>query len=486
MAVKNTLLEQAVNMYSIDDPSVEYWKDWATRFVECCKNHMGWEVVQGPGTSLGDILGSIQFNTADGYMFHMEQSSGCDCDWTKNNGIAEEWQNSTYGIGISNIIQYPLYTGWFYGMEPWPIGANEYGIDEDTGRFDIVIYTAESENGEKIGFRIKYPICSVGYSTPGGNSDASTNNMYTVPFFCLYSSIKGNLELYDNTITNITRSALKFSSMDYNKYTIPFCGKIYYNTAATYNPFIISKRGITDEGTEDASESTTQLKSIKWSLEFQKSPDFNKVMTSFNPRLYEATNSSNGRYFYNHWKNYNKFYYHFSSTKDTSYLYVTNQENQIAFKIITTTLENGEKTIFMDGPWELGCTDNSILFNIGMSTNSSYSQSGNLHLIKQPIRPYKQINSNIGKFTFSRALLPNQNVLCKDLYYVTKKDSDEDIGNGAYVLVKDKELTNRYFRVIPFGSYYSYDRPGSDANLSYFAFPISDPEKVDDDVEVII
>jgi hypothetical protein len=121
-----------------------------------------------------------------------------------------------------------------------------------------------------------------------------------------------------------------------------------------------------------------------------------------------------------------------------------------------------------------------------MSTNSSYSQSGNLHLIKQPIRPYKQINSNIGKFTFSRALLPNQNVLCKDLYYVTKKDSDEDIGNGAYVLVKDKELTNRYFRVIPFGSYYSYDRPGSDANLSYFAFPISDPEKVDDDVEVII
>lgn len=476
MSTKNTLLEQAVNMYSISDNSIEYWKDWATRFVECCQNYMGWEVVQGPGTSLGNIVGSIY--TLNNYRVPVKQSAGYDCDWTKTNGIAEEWQNSVYNVADNN---YPLYTGWFYDMAQWPIGANKYGIDETTGRFDIIVYTAESENGEKIGFRIKYPICSVGYSTPS-NVECSTNNMYTVPFFCLYSSTKGILEFYNNNNNNES-SDVKFSRYDYSKYIMPFCGKIYYYTWAVYSPFVISKRGITEEGLENINESTTQLNSIKWSLNFQKSPEFNRIRTSINATFYEGTNS---RYFYNYWKEYNKFYYHFSSNKDTSYLYITNQENQVAFKIITTALDNGEKIIFMDGPWELGCKDSSILFNVGMSTNSIYTQSGNLHLIKRPIRPYKQVNSNIGKFTFSKALLPNQNVLCKDLYYVTKRDSNEAIGNGAYVLVKDKELTNRYFRVIPFGSYYSYDRPGSDANLSYFAFPISDPEKNENDnVEVI-
>ena len=488
MSVKNTILEQSVNMYSLDDNDIQYWNDWAKRLIECCQNHLGWEVTQGPGTSLGNIIPGAYENMGYNYCYYNFLTSGSyDCDWTKTNGIVDKWKNTT--LTVDNV-EYPLYKGWFYGIEPWPVGANQYGIDDNIGRFDIVIYTATSESGEKIGFRIKYPVCSVGYSTNYSSID-SLNTFYTMPIITLYSSEKGNVEYFGGDLVPpamISRGEApypKFFNVLYDKYVVPFGSKEYFAIVPRQTIYYTSKTDINNTG----AGSTEPIDGFKWTKQFQNSLEYNKSFIAgggvYSGQAVDSMDANIDKRFNNYWKRYNKMYYHLSSSKDTSYFYIADASSKIGFKIITTSLENGEKIIFIDGNWSNAITTNSnILFNTGLSTTSSHLQSSNLKLIKQPTRPYFQINSGIGKFTFSRALLPNQNALCTDLYYVTKKDSNEAIGNGAYVMVKDKELNNKFFRVIPFGSFYTYDRPSQDVNLSYFAFPISDPES--ENTEVII
>ena len=171
-----TVLEQSKNMYSLSDPNIVYWKDWAKKFIECCLE-LGWEVECGPGTSLGAVMfGTDRTAGESAYYIPTPRSSAWDCDWTQADGIVKEWQvDDTYN-------DYPKYTGWFKNFETWPTNANNYGIDEETGRFDFIVYTGKGENNEQIGFRIKYPICSIGYSY-GGNLQSSyaINYIYGVP-----------------------------------------------------------------------------------------------------------------------------------------------------------------------------------------------------------------------------------------------------------------------------------------------------------------
>ena len=99
MSVKNTILEQSVNMYSLDDNDIQYWNDWAKRLIECCQNHLGWEVTQGPGTSLGNIIPGAYENMGYNYCYYNFLTSGSyDCDWTKANGIVDKWKNTTLTV----------------------------------------------------------------------------------------------------------------------------------------------------------------------------------------------------------------------------------------------------------------------------------------------------------------------------------------------------------------------------------------------------
>lgn len=477
IAEKATTLEQSVTMYSLSDNSIIYWINWAEKFIDCCERYLGWEVVQGPGTSLGAIVRGGSESGDGSYEYYQGQgSSAWDCDWTQPNGINSRFQGDS---GFYN--NHPLYTGWFHEIPEWPNNATDKGIDYNIGRFDFIVYTGKSKNTEeKIGFRMKYPICSIGYSYADhyGGIERTGNGIYGTPSVSLYSSVKGDIEIFAPDTTTVNYGPVSFTTMIYKGY-LRFFGKRL--PAAGYNStnydFWI-KSDINDQ-LRPVYEENVQYTSMPWSLEIQSGLDeeWGSRLT-YSDSFYDGHVIVPNRLFKNYWRQYNRFNYHVSKSGDTIYLYILNNlDHQVGFKLITTTLESGEKAIFLERQIT---TDNNVLFEVGAVTgtiNNNPSQPPSNKLIRLPTRPYIKQSSNINRFSFSRMLIPTQTSLCTDLYYVVKRDIDDLIGDGQYVLVKDKNSDNHYFRVIPFGSQYNYEVSGD--NTTYLAFPVSDPE-VDD------
>ena len=475
---KATIIEQSVTMYSLNDGSTIYWKDWAEHFIKNCKEHMGWEVAVGPGTSLGVLMPCIYYLPSyTGYWYRNSyRCSAWDCDWTQPDGIYSLYQSPDECF-VNGNESFPLYTGWFKDFLPWPSGADENGIDQTTGRFDFIIYTGTGTNGEKIGFRVKYPVCSIGYpyrdSYSGG--DVPGNYIYGVPSISLYSSTKGDIENYYPSNLDHTGETAGTNSDFYEK-VIPAKGYVsfFYNEELnniTGNT-LLSFWGKTDINETLRLRSYEKKTSPLWSLELQTAENFTK-----NTVGYEGAVTPN-RLFKNFWYKFNKFHFHFSKSGDTAYMYVSDDINgNVGFKIITTTLESGEKAIILPRRQayntECLCECAAVTGNL----NNNPSQPDDTLLIKLPTRPYRKIVSQINRFSFSRMLIPTQISLCTDLYYVTKRDIDDTIGNGQYVIVKDKQSENHYFRVIPFGSRKTYEVSGD--NTTYLAFPVLDPPKGD-------
>lgn len=467
----STTLEQSTIMYSSNDTSIRYWKDWAERFINCCLN-IGWEVAVGPGTSLGPIVLGSRAGTDPAYHTVFPPQSSCwDCDWTQVDGIVEQWQDSKY-------YGFPLYTGWFKNFPVWPSNANEHGIDETTGRFDFIIYTGTGVSGEKIGFRIKYPVCSVGYSInyEPVNWGGAQNFIYNIPFFSIYSSRKGDIESPPEGSLNVFEDYSRiYNNYDYpSKGYLRLFGKEKFGGMYNYSNYPLSNYlwGKTDDKNTQFKNlnypSTEIVTSPLWSLELQQDLDF-----TICPLSYYTPVTVRTRLFKEYWKRYNRFYWHISKSSDTTYMYVTDLDKNIGIKLITFTLESGEKGIMLE---RRDIEDDNTLCECAAVTGynqANPSQAFDSFLIKLPTRPYRKVVSQNGRFSFSRMLLPTQVSLCTDLYYVTKRDSTDLIEDGQYVLVVDKNSKNRYFRVVPFGSNISYEATGD--NTTYLAFPVEDP-----------
>lgn len=451
---KATPLEQSRVLYNYSDNEIKYWKDWAEKLIEFCINEMGWEVECGPGTSLGVLLTR---GTYQGYYTNPDDSSCWDCDWTQPNGLVERVKDTTNPAPGGHIRGYPLYTGWFYEFSTWPEDLDKNLLEKgitgigETGRFDFIIYVGENKVGEKIGIRVKYPVCSVGYSTVDSDNDVEDregNYIIGTPVFTLYSNLKGNIEL---TIPS----------------TYSYKDNIYTSTQVRGFARYLTKEGLNSELTSwEQSDITNSYQramekqqSAKWSLEYQISVDYTVS-------VFGSKTTLPNRSFNNYWKKYNKIHYHFSENKDTVYFYITDNINSsVGIKFIVTYLENGECAILMEGRYK---TNSNILAEVIAITGEN-----NNYLIKSPTRPYTKLSSGTNRFSFSRLLIPTQNVLTKNLFYVTKKDLDETIQYGQYVYVKDKYSQKHYFRVIPFGSNTSAET--SNDNTTYLAFPIVAP-----------
>ena len=479
---KATIYEQSVTMYSLSNNEILYWKDWAEKFIECCKDKLGWEVEIGPGTSLGVTMGCCCRVPGVYWVINAPRSAAYDCDWTQPDGIFRYVQ-----VENDNYQNHLRYTGWFhsdyFNNNLWPNGADENGIDQTTGRFDFIVYTGEGKNGEKIGFRVKYPVCSVGYPycyiQYNNESARSGNHIFGVPFISLYSSTKGDIENYYISPDDLTVRSPSYST------SIPdTTADELFNPAKGYVTFFgnelikIGQQSTISYWTKSDVNNTANLDvtgevrtSPLWSLELQIDENFaidNAVNNNYNTR----------RLFKNYWKNYNKFHYHVSLSGDTTYLYVSDDINSaIGFRLITTTLESGEKAIMIARRKNYESDYLCECAAVTGSNSNNPSQPDATQLIKLPTRPYKKISSGVNRFSFSRLLIPTQTSLCTDLYYVTKRDIDENIADGQYVLVKDKQSQNHYFRVIPFGAQKTYEVTGDDT--TYLAFPIVDPPRDD-------
>ena len=191
-----------------------------------------------------------------------------------------------------------------------------------------------------------------------------------------------------------------------------------------------------------------------WSLELQR--DLNFTICP----LGNDTTTVRNRLFYEYWKRYNRFHWHISKFEGTTYMYVADVDKNVGIKVISFTLESGEKGIMLERR-DVG--DDNTLCECAAVTGynqSNPSQVTSSYLIKLPTRPYRKVVSQNG-------------TLCTDLYYATKRDSTDLIEDGQYVLVVDKNNKNRYFRVVPFGSSITYETAGD--NTTYLAFPVEDP-----------
>lgn len=475
---KATIYEQSVTMYSLSDNNILYWKDWAEKFIKCCKEKLGWEVEIGPGTSVGTVMGCCCRAPGIYWTINAPRSAAYDCDWTQPDGIFSYVQ-----VENDNYQNHLRFTGWFKDFPIWPNGADENGIDQSNGRFDFVIYTGEGKDGEKIGFRIKYPICSIGYPycyiNWNDQSARSGNHIFGVPSISLYSSTKGDIENY-----YITPDNLYVRSYSYTQAIPNAEADELFNPAKGYVTFFgnelikIGQQSTISYWTKSDINNTANLdvtgvvyESPLWSLELQTDEDFaidNAVDNNYNTH----------RLFKNFWKNYNKFHYHVSLTGDTTYLYVSDDiNNSIGLKLIVTTLESGEKAVMIARRKNYESNYLCECAAVTGNSNANPSQPDSSRIIKLPIRPYKKISSGVNRFSFSRLLIPTQASLCTDLYYVTKRDIDDSIADGQYVLVKDKQSQNHYFRVIPFGAQKTYEVSGDDT--TYLAFPIADPPRDD-------
>ena len=484
---KATLIEKSLNMYSLNDNSITTWIDWLDKFIDTYKAlneslDLGWEIAPGPGTSLGVVFPNGEYSSnvysiGKNWNSNGEKSCSWDCDWTQPNGVLPKYQGTTINMNTpSDHGSYSLYNGWFYGFDTWSSlnTYDSYGIDRKNGRFDIVIYMTQNSSQEKIGIRIKYPVCSIGYNVNYVIEQDNVNFLYTVPVFSIYSSTKGNL-------------ALSSKSELLNNYCILF-GPQPESDTLIYNYKLLIKAGLRTNGQEEEvnyqpqnyseSQELTVTKSPIWSLDNQKSKEFYHNYNCFIQRYPSYDVYSEKKPFEIFWKNYNKFNYHYSASGDTLYFYISNQSNEIGIKIIITTLENDEKAIMIAR--NVNSEENTICACLGY-TESFYSlptQDKSNYLITAPTRPYIKLSSGIGQFSLSRALLPGQKELCKDLYFVTKRDTDELVGIGEYILVRDKDGQSHYFRVIPFGSQKTYEVEND--NTTYLAFPVADPTDTGD------
>lgn len=474
---KATTMEQSRNMYSLNSGLI-YWMEWAEAFIKQCED-LGWEVVVGPGTSLGAVMLGASITSSNFHYYYYsvpDQSCGWDCDWTQKDGIYYLWKSEN-----DKYNNYPKYTGWFKDFETWPSGANEKGIDKSTGRFDFVIYTGEGNSGEKIGFRIKYPVCSIGYSFHSNSTSGvfgCGNYIYASPMISLYSSHKGDIGNYYPTNPSSTDYN---ADSDANNYDSKFKGYVYlfgkrpYRSPSVFNDSSFWRKTDKDNTryTQLSYEPTDIAESPLWSLELQASDAF-----SIDP--FSSSNLNTLRLFKYNWYKYNKFHYHVSQTGDTVYMYVSDDSGNIGFKLITTTLESGEKAIIME---RRNSVEDGILCEMAAVTGSptnNPSQPEDDYLIRLPKRPYVKHNSGTGKFSLSRMLIPTQLSLCKDLYYVTKRDIDKSIGNGQYVWIKDKKTEKHCFRIIPFGSTSAQETLGD--NTTYLAFPVKDPPEQEEEI----
>jgi hypothetical protein len=160
-----------------------YWVAWGIGFYNFCKNVMGFEVVKGPGTSMG--VGA-QFNDYtysgvidDEHFPGIVATFGQDNNWNRASGLEEENQtfigqggfNKTVNVEESNydIIwnrrdRSPV-TGkeWLEETEwlEWYNNDFNSGIDLTNERFDYIVFTGKNEDNSKIGFRIKFPIVTL-------------------------------------------------------------------------------------------------------------------------------------------------------------------------------------------------------------------------------------------------------------------------------------------------------------------------------------
>ena len=443
-----TTIEQSTTLYSLTDNTIVYWVDWLKKFIDFCINTMGWEVVSGPGTSYGAFMpsyvymsyGSSYWNT------YAYKSAGWDCDWTQPNGIVDRWKDSTYN-------NHPLYTGWFYDYSTWQPSNYDYGIDESCGRFDTIIYmTGNDTTNEKIGIRIKFPLCSVGYAVSGRRN--TWNYIYTVPGVSVYSSTRGNIEYKYPTDDSGYRS-LNDLIDDATEHYI----NIFSKFSNGLNSVIY-----TDETTEEGDISDENNISPLFTYEYQKE---------------RIKGDINNRAFYYYWHRFNRVNYHISKDGYTTYFYIHNGSD-IGFKIIITELENGEKAIIIDR--RNTQLNQGLCEQIIVASNAGTQNSvDNSILIRAPLRPYRGVTSQINRFAISRMLIPNHNVLCKDLYYIKKRDITDSIKDGQYIMVKDNNKASHYFRVIPFGSATINETVGD--NTTLLAFPIKDPTEEDEDNE---
>jgi hypothetical protein len=441
MAIPTTI-EQSCSLYSITDNNILYWSDWIKHFIDFSVNVMGWEVECGPGTSYGAIF--PYYNNRD-WVSPTSQSAGWDCDWTQPNGIVQQYKDSTYG-------GYPLYTGWFYDYPIWNRFSYPNGIDESYGRFDVVIYMKESpNNGEKIGLRIKFPLCSVGYAI---DYRSVGNGLFAVPGFSVYSNLKGNIQ---HQYSESTRSSSGDGWID-----ITLRQYLSVFSKADYSDFYVVLKS--KSGTPSADNRESQLFDYDYQLDAIK---------------YSEYNNNNNRVFKLHWKKYNRVNYHISKDGYTTYFYVWNDETgDMGMKVIITQLENGEWAVMIDRYAQRN--DNTLCQQIGYTGtfNSPGVADGNF-LARAPLRPFIGRNSLINRFAFTRMLMPYQLSLCKDLYYVSKRDVADIVESGQYVMVRDKNNEPHYFRVIPFGSYKKNEGNYSGStkdNTTLLAFPVSDPE----------
>lgn len=453
MAISTTI-EQSYSLYSITDNNILYWSDWIKRFIDFSVNVMGWEVECGPGTSYGAIMPYYSYSSYGSSYWYSpgSQNAGWDCDWTQPNGVIQQYQDSTYQNN-------PLYTGWFYNYPLWNRLSYPNGIDETYGRFDVVIYMKESpNNGEKIGLRIKFPLCSIGYTY---NSISTRNSLFTVPGFSVYSNLKGNIQ-YQYSESRLSTSSYKLIDISLRQYLSVFSNA----SMGTESDIFLAVRAKNGEPSADNRES--QL----FDYEYQ----YNDINYS-DWQSYSGIN--NNRVFRLHWKKYNRVNYHISKDGYTDYFYVWNDETgDMGMKVIITQLENGEWAVMIDRHYDEN--DDTLCQQIGYTGtfNSPGVADGNF-LARAPLRPFIGRNSLINRFAFTRMLMPYQLSLCKDLYYVSKRDIADMVESGQYVMVRDKNNEPHYFRVIPFGSYkknegnYSSSRKD---NTTLLAFPVSDPE----------
>lgn len=445
-SLKPTCLEQSFDLKSSD-----YTYEWAEKFVNFCIEKMGWEVVPGPGTSLGAIVTpSKQYDMVSSYGQEVVGDThywgeygtglqGWDCDWTQVDGLVSEIKDlqnipvlsANNGVEFSNTTTINSKV-WFQNFRLWN-GKTDI-INEVESRFDFIIYLGENNNGQKIGLRFKYPVCSVGYgyisipSVQAANSLIDANILYTTPIVTIYNSVENDMgQLY--TISSHLQNNLTSKKED-ELYKLQL-GKFYaLNNKKGYFNKINIYRKFAYYGDY----------TCNWDKSIESRPPDSNPDTSYPGASITAYGIQ-----YDCDRTYGppsqKIYYQISKSKETQYLHF----NEMS--LIVTSLEDGEQVVMILSK------DNYLCEFYGTTTSYKVGlQQGKIFL--KAIKSFfnsVQINDD-NDFVLQRMLIPGQRVLCKELYYITHYPPNFIQSESyPYIYAKNEEGIWGCYRIVEVG-----------------------------------
>lgn len=422
---------------------------WAENFIKFCEEKMGWEVVPGPGTSLGTLVtipGRTVQSEGSNYKYYGLYGYGLmgwDCDWTQVDGLVPEIKDvqsiyivTNHGMELSQstVINEP----WFRNFRTWNGKKDKFNLNEE--RFDFIVYLGENNNGQKIGLRFKYPVCSVGYSSvlTDGNvygfvNPLGMNLLYTAPVVTIYNSEEKDMGQLIQVPPELQTNLLPMSEEEFYKEQI---GKYY---------IFSKKKSCINQVNAYVGSYSSGYHNYHWGEDLSYMTTWYSGYVSYLYR-YDTTVGD-----FSH-----EVCYQSSKSKETQYLHFDE------LSLLVTTLENDEQIVLVLGK------DRLCEF-YGTTTSYSSSVQQGATFLKAPYNFFNTlVINNENDFVLQRALIPGQKVLCKELYCITHYPSNfEGSESYPYIYAKNEEGVWGCYRVVEVGENKQWK----------FAFPIITPKE---------